>query len=338
MSETGSKAGKPLTAGIGRRAGGNGVLRPAPSDGGLNRFDPASPSLIRDHGVWYLRDRSRRTQNGKRVRRNFTLERYGPDRPILFPPELRSGLAEDLLNRLPEASFDLVYLDPPYGETDQEWDRAPDWSLLARLVSRVLKPTGQVVLHISGEHHIEAAHAFRVSLRYRFHLVWVRSQDGIRLQTGPIFSGTKPLPAHELVYVWSTPRAPVSDLTFHEEALARPGRVAPHLLRPERLPHLADRIGDVYTTKGRSHKLPADVIFIPRSTVGEFSAAKPLDLTRRLILLLSNPGDTVLDPYAGSGTTLKAAFALGRRSLGIEAAPERFQRLREWCQRPGGNR
>ena len=338
MSVTGSKAGKPLTAGIGRRAGGNGVLRPAPSDGGLNRFDPASPSLIRDHGVWYLRDRSRRTQNGKRVRRNFTLERYGPDRPILFPPELRSGLAEDLLNRLPEASFDLVYLDPPYGETDQEWDRAPDWSLLARLVSRVLKPTGQVVLHISGEHHIEAAHAFRVSLRYRFHLVWVRSQDGFRLQTGPIFSGTKPLPAHELVYVWSTPRAPVSDLTFHEEALARPGRVAPHLLRPDRLPHLADRIGDVYTTKGRSHKLPADVIFIPRSTVGEFSAAKPLDLTRRLILLLSNPGDTVLDPYAGSGTTLKAAFALGRRSLGIEAAPERFQRLREWCQRPGGNR
>ena len=338
MSETGSKAGKPLSAGIGRRAGGNGVLRPAPSDGELNRFDPASPSLIRDHGVWYLRDRSRRTQNGKRFRRNFTLERYGPDRPILFPPELRSGLAEDLLDRLPKASFDLVYLDPPYGETDQEWDRAPDWPLLARLVSRVLKPTGQVVLHISGEHHIEAAHAFRVSLRYRFHLVWVRSQDGTRLQTGPIFSGTKPLPAHELVYVWSTPNAPVSDLTFHEEALARPGRVAPHLLRPDRLPHLADRIGDVYTTKGRSHKLPADVIFIPRSTVGEFSAAKPLDLTRRLILLLSNPGDTVLDPYAGSGTTLKAAFALGRRSLGIEAAPERFQRLREWCQRPGGNR
>ena len=338
MSETGSKAGNPLTAGIGRRAGGDGVLRPAPSDGRLTRFDPASPSLIRDHGVWYLRDRSRRTQNGKRVRRNFTLERYGPDRPILFPPELRSGLAEDLLDRLTEASFDLAYLDPPYGETDQEWDRAPDWSLLARLVSRVLKPTGQVVLHISGEHHIEAAHAFRVSLRYRFHLVWVRSQDGIRLQTGPIFSGTKPLPAHELVYVWSTPRAPVSDLTFHEEALARPGRVAPHLLRPDRLPHLADRIGDVYTTRGRSHKLPADVIFIPRSTVGEFSAAKPLDLTRRLILLLSNPGDIVLDPFVGSGTTLRAAFALGRQSLGIEAAPERFQRLREWCQRMGGSR
>ena len=338
MSETGSKAGNPLTAGIGRRAGGDGVLRPAPSDGRLTRFDPASPSLIRDHGVWYLRDRSRRTQNGKRVRRNFTLERYGPDRPILFPPELRSGLAEDLLDRLPNASFDLVYLDPPYGETDQEWDRAPDWPLLARLVSRVLKPTGQVVLHISGEHHIEAAHAFRVSLRYRFHLVWVRSQDGIRLQTGPIFSGTKPLPAHELIYVWSTPNAPVSNLTFHEEALARPGRVAPHLLRPDRLPHLADRIGDVYTTRGRSHKLPADVIFIPRSTVGEFSAAKPLDLTRRLILLLSNPGDIVLDPFVGSGTTLRAAFALGRRSLGIEAAPERFHRLREWCQRLGGNR
>ena len=338
MREPGSKAGEPLTAGIGRSEGKDARLRPSSPVRGRPRFDHGSLSLVRDHGVWYLRDRSFRAHDGERVRKNFTIERYGSERPTLFPPELRSGLAEDLLDRLPEASFDLAYLDPPYGETNQEWDRAPDWPLLARQVSRVLKGTGQAILHISGEHHIEAAHAFRVSLRYRFHLVWVRSQDGIRLQTGPIFSGTKPLPAHELIYIWSTPTAPVSNLTFHEEALARPGRVAPHLLRPDRLPHLADRIGDIYTTKGRSHKLPADVVFIPRSTVGEFSAAKPLDLTRRLILLLSNPGDAVLDPYAGSGTTLKAAFALGRRSLGVEAAPERFQRLRGWCQRSGGGR
>ena len=97
-------------------------------------------------------------------------------------------------------------------------------------------------------------------------------------------------------------------------------------------------VGSAHVLKGRSHKLPTDVIFIPPERLGVFSAAKPLELTRRLVILLSNPGDVVLDPYAGSGTTLKAAFALGRRSLGIEAAPERFQRLREWCQRLGGSR
>ena len=338
MNRIGSKAGNPLTASVGRRAGGDGVLRPAPSDGRLTRFDPPSPSLIRDHGVWYLRDRSRRTQNGKRVRRNFTLERYGPDRPTLFPPELRSGLAEDVLERLPERAYDLVYLDPPYGETPQEWDRAPDWSLLAHRVERALKPTGQAVLHISGEHHIDAAHAFNSVLQYRFHFVWIRGHDETRLQTGPVFTGTKPLPAHELIYVWSRRDASISDLTFNEEALARPGRVPPRPVQPGRLPYFMSDVGTAHVLKGRSHKLPTDVIFIPPERLGVFSAAKPLELTRRLVILLSNPGDVVLDPYAGSGTTLKAAFALCRRSLGIEAAPERFQRLREWCQRLGGSR
>ena len=45
---------------------------------------------------------------------------------------------------------------------------------------------------------------------------------------------------------------------------------------------------------------------------------KPLELMQRLVLLCSNPGDTILDPYAGSGTTLQAARALGRKVVGME--------------------
>lgn len=45
---------------------------------------------------------------------------------------------------------------------------------------------------------------------------------------------------------------------------------------------------------------------------------KPVDLVRRFILWHTQPGDLVLDPFMGSGTTLRAALDLGRRAIGIE--------------------
>ena len=46
-----------------------------------------------------------------------------------------------------------------------------------------------------------------------------------------------------------------------------------------------------------------------------------MTLARRCIMITSEPGDVVLDPYAGSGTTLLAARELNRRWLGIELNP-----------------
>jgi len=47
----------------------------------------------------------------------------------------------------------------------------------------------------------------------------------------------------------------------------------------------------------------------------------PMTLARRCIQITSQPGDTVLDPYAGSGTSLIAAQELGRNWAGIELNP-----------------
>lgn len=48
---------------------------------------------------------------------------------------------------------------------------------------------------------------------------------------------------------------------------------------------------------------------------------KPLPLMRTLIEQFTDPGDTILDPFAGSGTTLRAAKDLGRKAIGIELSP-----------------
>lgn len=66
--------------------------------------------------------------------------------------------------------------------------------------------------------------------------------------------------------------------------------------------------------KGTTQKLNAD-------TVRLRSAAFPFDLPYRLINMFSVKGDTVLDPFLGTGTTLLAAMAAGRNSLGFEREP-----------------
>jgi site-specific DNA-methyltransferase (adenine-specific) len=54
----------------------------------------------------------------------------------------------------------------------------------------------------------------------------------------------------------------------------------------------------------------------------DHEAKFPLELPTRLIRLLTDPGDVVLDPFMGSGTTAQAAIALGRVPIGIELKPE----------------
>ena len=56
-----------------------------------------------------------------------------------------------------------------------------------------------------------------------------------------------------------------------------------------------------------------------------YPTQKPQALLERLILSLTDPGDLVLDPYAGSGTTLAVAALNGRRALGIDQSDEAWQ-------------
>lgn len=60
-----------------------------------------------------------------------------------------------------------------------------------------------------------------------------------------------------------------------------------------------------------------------------YPTQKPMALLERLIEATTNPGDLVVDPYVGSGTTLEAALKLGRRGLGIDINPHAIELCRE---------
>ena len=112
---------------------------------------------------------------------------------------------------------------------------------------------------------------------------------------------------------------------------------------PDKLDEL-DEAGSIHWSKnGNPRKirysdegmgaLPQDVWWYKDPQRPDYPTQKNADLLERIIKTSSNPGDTVLDCYAGSGTTLLQAAALGRRFIGMDNSPAARevikQRLRE---------
>ena len=78
----------------------------------------------------------------------------------------------------------------------------------------------------------------------------------------------------------------------------------------------------------RALKQDADTNDLPCQELTFHPARFPLQLARDHILSRTNPGDLVIDPMTGSGTTLQAAADLERRAIGIEINPEHGQLIR----------
>ena len=67
-----------------------------------------------------------------------------------------------------------------------------------------------------------------------------------------------------------------------------------------------------------------------------YPTQKPLALLKRILLASSNPGDTVLDFFAGSGTTGEAAHALGRRFIIVDNNPDALEVMQKRLGRVDG--
>ncbi|PZQ80891.1 MAG: modification methylase [Ancylobacter novellus] len=224
------------------------------------------------------------------------------------------------LSRLPAASVDLVFADPPYnlqlqGElkrpddsrvdaVDDAWDKFESFQaydaftrawLLA--VRRVLKPTG--TLWVIGSYH----NIFRVGAMLQDLDFWILN-DIVWRKTNPMpnFRGRRFTNAHETM-IWAAREPGAKGYTFNYEALKaanedvqmRSDWLFPICSGGERL---KDEAG---------HKV--------------HPTQKPEALLARVILSASKPGDVVLDPFLGSGTTAAVAKRLGRHFVGIERDP-----------------
>jgi len=239
-------------------------------------------------------------------------------------------LAGDCIERLkgvPSASVDLVFADPPYnmqlgGEllrpdqskvaaVDDEWDQIgsfQDYDEFTRgwltQIKRVLKPTGSIFV-IGSYHNI-----FRVGYILQDLGFWVLN-DVIWSKANPMpnFKGTRLTNAHETMIWASTGKN--ARFTFNYEHM-KAGNDDTQLRSVWEFPICggAERIKGEDGSKAHSTQ-------------------KPEALLSRVLLTASKPGDLVLDPFLGSGTTGAVSKRLNRRFIGLERDPTYLRVARE---------
>ena len=224
-----------------------------------------------------------------------------------------------ILKAMPESSVDLVFADPPYNlqldgdllrpnntvvdGVHQDWDKFVSFADYDRFTRawltecrRVLKPDG--ALWLIGSYH----NIFRLGTALQDLGFWILN-DVIWRKTNPMpnFRGRRFTNAHETL-IWAA-RGPAARYTFNYDSMKalnddlqmRSDWLIPICSGPERL---KDDVGK------KAHP-----------------TQKPEVLLQRVLLASTRPGDVILDPFFGTGTTGAAARKLGRHFIGIERDP-----------------
>lgn len=210
-----------------------------------------------------------------------------------------------LMAGLDAGSVDLVLTDPPYGITRNPWDLSVDWPSLWPLVWRALKPSGAALVFGQTK---SAMVMLQSSLEhFRYDLVWEKSRP-----VGFYNARRQPLRAHEQVFVFYRQQPTYNPQMVKGAPVHGIGRAQSS---PGGLNYGNAKRTDRLKRGDPNLKFPRSVFRFTKPHPPVHPTQKPVDLCEMLIRTYTNIGDLVVDPYAGSGTSLAAALACGRRCI-----------------------
>ncbi len=207
---------------------------------------------------------------------------------------------------------DCIVADPPYGDTSLDWDTWPDgWLSKVRPFARSLWCFGSMRMFM---------------LRYEefLRLGWVMSQDVVwEKHNGSGFAADRFKRVHEHAVHWY--KGLWADV-YHETPTTSDA-TARQVRRKARPAHTGYVEESSYTSEDGGPRLMRSVLQV-RSMHGRaiHPTEKPVGILDPLIRYACPPGGTVLDPFAGSGSTAEAARMSGRKAILIEA-DERYCEL-----------
>jgi site-specific DNA-methyltransferase (adenine-specific)/modification methylase len=239
-----------------------------------------------------------------------------------FLDNIVNGNSLELIKKIPDKSFDLVFADPPYnmqiGEklrrpddskvngVDDKWDQFESFKhyddFCLKWLSeckRILKDNGSI--WVIGSYH----NIFRLGYHLQNLNYWILN-DVIWRKNNPMpnFRGTRFTNAHETL-IWAS-KNKKSKYTFNYQSLK---------CLNDDLQMRSDWLFPICNGKERLKKNGKKV----------HSTQKPEALLHRIILATTNKEDAIFDPFLGTGTTAVVAKKLGRKYYGIEKDKKYFK-------------
>lgn len=259
--------------------------------------------------------------------------------------EIHHGDCLEVMQEIPSSRYHLIYLDPPFltqrrhslatkdGETTYSfrdiWDSPEEYSLfLIERISecyRLLHEEGSLFFHCDRN----ASHIARIVLdqifgseRFRSEIIWSyrrwsNSARGL-------------MPNHQNILLYSkSDRHKFNRITVDYSETTNIDQIVQRRCRDHRNKSVYARTddGEVISNGAKAGVPLGDVWEIPylnpkaRERVG-YPTQKPILLLERIIELSTDPGDWVLDPCCGSGTTLVAAGLMDRNATGIDVSAD----------------
>ena len=236
---------------------------------------------------------------------------------------LQGDHLEIMPKHIEDESIDLTVTSPPYDNLRDYTGYEFDYKKLAKELYRVTKPGG-VVVWVVGDATVkgsETGTSFRQALYFK--------EIGFNLHDTMIYGKNSYMPlthnryeqAFEYMFVFTKRKPKTFNPLMVQSSTAgtkrnRGGSKANEF-------SYAERLRTEKTTVNAEKQYPNIFYYdVGKGDKTNHNAPFPEQLANDHIITWSNPGDTIFDPMAGSGTVLKAAEQLGRNSIGIEISEE----------------
>lgn len=234
--------------------------------------------------------------------------------------KIYNGDCLEVLKDVDDKSIDMVFADLPYGVTDCAWDERIDLGALWINFERILKPRCPVIFTATQPFTTQLISSKPKWFRHEW--IWEKNNGSNCFQANRM-----PMTVHESVLIFGK----IGVNYYPQKVVGKKYNIRKnpkpygHLARGKKDDPLAIRTTRMGTINN-GYRYPRSVIKFPRDQKSIHSTQKPVALLEYLIRTYTNPGDTVLDPTSGSGTTAVAAIYSDRKYICIEKDEEYYRK------------